>query len=203
MAVAVAELISPQEYLELERKSETKHEYIAGRVIEMAGGSEKHNTIASNVLITLGFQLRGRLGKAYSSDMRVYVPATGLYTYPDVTAIADKPLLDDSERDILLNPTVIVEVLSDSTEQYDRGEKFQNYRTIDSLQEYIMIAQDSHRVEHYVRQSNGQWLFSEATSLEATIHLPSIDCELPLRDVYDKVEISASSASHPLNGHQG
>ncbi|MEZ4614986.1 MAG: Uma2 family endonuclease [Caldilineaceae bacterium] len=114
----VAELISPKEYLELERQSKTKHEYIAGRMVEMAGGSEKHNTIASNVLITLGFQLRGRLGKAYSSDMRVYVPATGLYTYPDVTAIADQPLLDNSERDILLNPTVIVEVLSDSTEQW-------------------------------------------------------------------------------------
>jgi Uma2 family endonuclease len=200
---AVAELISPQAYLELERQSTTKHEYIAGRVVEMAGGSEKHNTIASNVLITLGFQLRGRSGKAYSSDMRVYVPSTGLYTYPDVTVIADKPLLDDSERDILCNPIVIVEVLSNSTEQYDRGEKFQNYRTIETVQEYIMIAQDAHRVEHYVRQSDEQWLFSEATSLDATIHLPSIDCELPLRDVYDKVEISVPTEAPYRNGHQG
>jgi Uma2 family endonuclease len=120
-----------------------------------------------------------------------------------VTVIVDQPLLDDSERDILLNPTVIVEVLSDSTEQYDRGEKFQNYRTIETLQEYILVAQNAHRVEHYVRQRDGKWLFSEATTRDAIIHLPSIACELPLRDVYDKVDVLPSSGSQPLNGHQG
>ncbi len=122
----------------------------------------------------------------------------------DVTIVADEICLNDNdERDILLNPTVIVEVLSDSTEQYDRGEKFQNYRTIETLQEYIMIEQDAHRVEQYVWQSDEQWLFSEATSLDATIHLPSIDCELPLRDVCDKVEISVPTAAPYRNGHQG
>lgn len=203
MTVAVAELISPQEYLELERKSLTKHEYIAGRMVEMAGASEEHNTIVSNVIITIGYQLRHRTGKAYPSDMRVRVPATGLYTYPDITVVAEQPLLEDNERDILLNPTIIIEVLSSSTESYDRGEKFQSYRTIDSLREYLMIAQNRHHIEHYVRQADGQWLFSEATALAASIHLPSIDCELPLTDVYDKVNIVTASDEHLVNGVQG
>ena len=131
------------------------------------------------------------------------IPATSLYTYPDVTVVADEALLDTDEQDVLLNPTVIVEVLSDSTEQYYRGEKFQSYRTIETLQEYILVAQNAYRVEHYVRRPAGKWLFSEATNTDATIHLPSIACELPLRDVYNKVDIFPSSASHPLNGHQG
>lgn len=203
MAVAVAELISPQEYLELERKSETKHEYIAGRMIEMAGATKNHNRIVNNTVFILMGQVRQRTGFVYSNDMRVRIPKTNLYTYPDILVVIGEDSFEDDCDDTLLNPTLILEVLSSSTESYDRGEKFQSYRTIDSLQEYIMIAQDSHRVEHYVRQPDGQWLFSEATSLDATIHLPSIDCELPLRDVYDKVEISTSSESHPLNGHQG
>ncbi|MBV7337771.1 Uma2 family endonuclease [Chloroflexi bacterium TSY] len=197
---AVAERISPQEYLELERKSETKHEYLEGRMIETAGASEEHNMIVSNVLFILIGQLRGRSGRAYPSDMRVKIPATGLYTYPDVVVVSDKPLLDDLERDILLNPAILIEVLSDSTENYDRGEKFQHYRTIESLTEYVLIAQDSHHIEHYVRQSDGQWLLSEATKLGETIHLPTIECELPLVDVYDKVDINPEQDN--LNGHQ-
>lgn len=164
---------------------------------------KNHNTISSNGIATIGYQLRGRLGKAYPSDMRVRIPATGLYTYPDITVIAGNPLLEDDERDILLNPAVIIEVLSASTENYERGEKFQSYRTIETLQEYIMIAQDAHRVEHYDRQPNGQWLFSEATTLAATIALPSINCELPLRDVYNKIEVPAQSIPRHRNGHQG
>ncbi len=199
----VAELISPQEYLELERKSPTKHEYIAGRMIEMAGATKEHNLIVGNVIFLLIGQLRGRPGTVYPSDMRVRIPATGLYTYPDVTVVVDETHLDDDERDILLNPTVIVEILSASTENYDRGEKFQSYRTIETLQEYIMMAQDAHHIEQYVRQPNGQWLFSEATNVEETIYLPSINCELPLQDVYDKVEIPAQSALRHRNGHQG
>lgn len=109
--------------------------------------------------------------------------------------VADLPLLEDNERHSLLNPTVIIEVLSPSTENYDRGEKFQSYRTVDSLQEYLMIAQDRYHIEHYVRQADDRWLFSEATTLSQRIQLPSIDCELPLADVYDKVQISPPSAS--------
>lgn len=197
---AIAERISPQAYLELERKSETKHEYINGRMVEMPGASRKHNLIVGNIIYIMMSQLRGRAGEAYPSDMRIRVPATGLYTYPDVTVVADKAELEDAANNILLNPTIIFEVLSSATEGYDRGEKFQNYRTIESLQEDIMIAQDAHHVEHFVRQPNGQWLFSEANGLAETIHLPSIDSNLPLADVYDKVEIATISDERSLNG---
>lgn len=203
MTVAVAELISPQEYLELERKSLTKHEYIAGRIVEMAGATREHNLIVSNVIFIFMSQLRGRSASVYPSDMRIRVPSTGLYTYPDITVVIGDDLLEDDERDILLNPTVIVEVLSPSTATYDRGEKFQSYRTIESLQEYLMIAQDHHRVEHYVRQPDGQWLFSEAMALAESIRLPSINCELPLADVYDKVDIATRSDDPYANGREG
>lgn len=185
---AIAELLSPQEYLEIERKSETKHEYIDRRMVEMPGTSEVHSSIIGNVVFTLGTQLRGRSGRVYSSQMRIRIPAVSRYTYPDVVAITDRPELEEDELDVLVNPAVIVEVLSDSTADYDRGEKFQNYRTIDTLQEYLMIYQDSPRIEHYVRQPDGSWIFSESTNIGETIHLPSIDCELPLSEVYDDVE---------------
>ena len=196
---AVAELISPQEYLAFERTSETKHEYINGQMIETVGATEVHNTIVGNVIFTLGSQLRGRAGKVYPSDMRVKIPATGMYTYPDVTVIADQPLLEDEERDVLLNPAVIIEVLSRSTERLDRGLKFQRYRTIETLAEHLLIAQDSHRVEHYVRQDDGQWLLSEAALLSETIHLPTVNCDLPLAEVYDDVDIRSNDQR--LNGH--
>ncbi|MEZ4734042.1 MAG: Uma2 family endonuclease [Caldilineaceae bacterium] len=198
---AALKLLTPAEYLAFERKSKTKHEYYAGRIVEMAGATKAHNLIGSNVIFILMRQLRGRSGEVYPSDMRVKIPATGLYTYPDVIVVATEALLEDAERDILLNPTIIVEVLSASTENYDRGEKFHSYRTIESLQEYVMIAQDSHHIEHYVRQPNGQWLLSEATSLAETIHLPTIDCALPLSDVYDKVTVVPKTASSRFNGH--
>ncbi|MEZ4658526.1 MAG: Uma2 family endonuclease [Caldilineaceae bacterium] len=197
---AIAERISPQEYLELERKSATKHEYINGWMVEIAGASRKHNLIVGNIIYVVMSQLRGRSGEAYPSDMRICVPATGLYTYPDVTVVADKAELEDAANDILLNPTIIFEVLSSATEGYDRGEKFQNYRTVESLQEYVVVAQDTYHVEHFVRQPNGQWLFSETSSLNETIHLPSVGCDLPLAEIYNKVEISTGSDNHRMNG---
>lgn len=197
----VTQLISPEEYLVLERGNETKHEYLDGQVTEMAGASKDHNLIVGNVIITIGSQLRGREGEVYPSDMRVRIPATGLYTYPDVTIVAQQPQFDTAEKDVLLNPTVIVEVLSESTESRDRGVKFQHYRTVESLTEYLLIAQDSYRVEHFVRQPDGQWLLSEATKLANVVILPTVDCELPLNEVYDKVEIQVNV--NGLNGrHQ-
>lgn len=196
-----AKLLTPEEYLAFERKSKTKHEYFAGRLVEMAAGATRaHNLIVSNVIFVFMRQLRGRSGEVYPSEIRVKVPATGLYTYPDVTVVATEARLEDPERDILLNPTIIVEVLSDSTENYDRGEKFHSYRTIESLQEYVMIAQDSYHIEHYVRQPNGQWLLSEATTLAETIHLPTIACDLPLADVYDKVTLTPKPEKSRFNG---
>jgi Uma2 family endonuclease len=187
--------ISISDYLAGERLSDTKHEYYDGEVFAFAGGSEQHNLIAGNVYASLHSQLRKRPCTVYPSDMRVKIPRTGLYTYPDVVAVCGTAYFEDAERDTLLNPTVIVEVLSPSTEKYDRGKKFQNYRTVDSLIEYVLIAQDTYRIEHYVRQPDQQWLLSEATSLEDIIELPSIQCILVLADVYEKVRIEDEAGS--------
>ncbi len=119
--------------------------------------------------------------------MRVKIPLTGLYTYPDVSALCGRPQFDDKQEDILLNPSVIIEVLSPSTEQYDRGKKFQHYRTLDSLREYLLIAQDSYHIEQYIRQDNGQWLFLAVDGLDAAIDLPTIACRLSLAEVYEEV----------------
>jgi Uma2 family endonuclease len=192
--------LTPAEYLAFERKCESKNEYWAGQVFAMAEASERHNLIETNVVSALHTQLRGRSCKVYPSDMRIKIPATGLYTYPDVTVMCDKAQFEDIDRDTLLNPTVIVEILSKSTENYDRGKKFQNYRTLESLTEYILIAQDAVHIEHYIRQSDNQWLLSEAKDLSAVVELPTIQCTLALIDVYDKVDIEPPAG---LNGHNG
>jgi Uma2 family endonuclease len=176
-----------EEYLAFERASEEKHEYLAGEIHAMVGASNNHNLIVANLIIALGIQLRGRSCLVYPSDMRVGIPAVGSYTYPDVTVVCGRPEFEDAEVDILLNPTVIIEVLSPSTEMYDRGKKFQNYRTIASLKEYILVSQDTHRIEQFVRQENEQWLLTDAAVLESSITLPSTNCTLALVDVYDKV----------------
>ncbi len=176
-----------EEYLAFERASEEKHEYLAGEVYLMAGASENHNLIVANLIITIGIQLRNRPCRIYPSDMRVRV-FNANYAYPDVTVVCSTPEFEDAEVDTLLNPALIIEVLSPSTEQYDRSKKFQNYRTLDSLQEYILISQDAPRIERYLRQENGQWLFSDAALLESTVEITSIGCSLPLSDVYDKVK---------------
>jgi Uma2 family endonuclease len=179
--------VSIAEYLAGERASDVRHEYANGRVFAPAGGSSRHNMIAGNILASLHAQLRDRECRVYSSDMRVKMRLLNRYTYPDVSALCGPPQFDDATEDTLLNPTVIVEVLSPSTESYDRGKKFQYYRTLESLQEYILIAQDGHHIDHYLRQDAFQWLLSEVDGLEGTLALPSIQCRLALADVYDKI----------------
>jgi Uma2 family endonuclease len=181
--------ISEEEYLASERTSPVKHEYYHGRIYAMTGGKEPHNLIASNALASLHSQLRRKPCRVYSSDMRVKILRTGLNTYPDVVVICGQPQFTDTIHDTLTNPTVIIEVLSPSTERYDRGLKFQHYRTIDTLHDYILIAQDHHHIEHYIRQQNGQWLLQEVTDLDGEIYLQSIACTLRLDDIYEKVEI--------------
>ena len=178
---------TPEEYLALERKATQKSEYVNGQVFAMSGASRAHNLIAGNVYREISSQLKGRPCEAYVSDMRVKVSTTGLYSYPDVVAVCGEIRFDDEQKDTLLNPTVLVEVLSSSTEAYDRGEKFALYRRLESLQEYVLIAQDKVRVEHFVRQGD-QWVLTEASNLDDTVHLASIGCRLALREVYDKVE---------------
>ncbi|MBI3951849.1 MAG: Uma2 family endonuclease [Acidobacteria bacterium] len=182
--------LTPEEYLAIERKAEYKSEYYAGEMFAMAGASEAHNLIVLNVSAELRAQLRKRPCKVYLSDMRVKVNPTGLYTYPDVTVVCGEVRFEDDHRDTLLNPTAIVEVLSPSTEGYDRGRKFEHYRKLDSLKEYVLIAQEKYHVERFVRQPGNQWLLSETDNVQDTIHLPSISCDLALADVYDKVDIA-------------
>lgn len=185
--------ITEQEYIEFERASTTKHEYYDGHIYAMTGASRVHNLIAGNTLAALHGQLRRKPCQIFPSDMRVKIRQTGLYTYPDLVIICGEPQFTDDALDTLLNPLVLIEILSPSTELYDRGMKFQHYRTIETLQDYILIAQDHCHIEQYTRQDNGQWLFQEAIGVEARITIHSIGCTLALEDVYEKVDIAPGS----------
>ena len=183
---------TPEEYLALERKAECKSEYFNGEIFAMSGATPQHVLIVTNVVSELRGQLKSRPCTVYSTDLRLKVSATGLYTYPDVIVVCGEPQFNDDHKDTLLNPTLIVEVLSESTKDYDRGGKFEQYRMLESFIEYVLIAQDKHHVEHFVRQPDNRWLLSETNRLEDTLELTSIGCNLALTEVYDKVELLGS-----------
>ncbi|HJZ50049.1 MAG TPA: Uma2 family endonuclease [Roseiflexaceae bacterium] len=188
--------ISESEYLELERGSASKHEYFAGEIFAMTGASEQHNLIASNVMAMLHGQLRGRSCRIYPSDMRLKVVQTGLNTYPGITVVCGPPeFTDPTKRDTLINPTIVIEILSPSTERYDRGLKFQNYRSIASLQEYILIAQDQQRIECYARHADNEWLLTEAVGADTSLQIASLSVVLDLNEAYEQVELPASPYS--------
>jgi Uma2 family endonuclease len=180
--------ISEEDYLETEDISEIKHEYYEGEIFVMTGASEKHNLIASNLIITLGIQLKKRPCRVYPGDMRVKIEQTGLYTYPDVSVVCGERKFDGKKSNTLLNPDVIIEVLSDSTESYDRGEKFRQYRLISSLKEYVMVSQHSRKIEKYSRTEGQKWIFTETGEDSPAIELESIGCVLEISEVYDKTE---------------
>nr|MBA3322623.1 Uma2 family endonuclease [Pyrinomonadaceae bacterium] len=181
-------LLTPKEYLAIERQSEFKHEYFAGEMFAMVGASKRHNLITANIIRILGNQLLERPCNVYSSDMRVKVNATGKYIYPDVVMACEEEQFDDAENDTLLNPVVVIEVLSESTEAYDQGKKFEQYQFVESLTEYLLIAQEPFRVEQYVRQSDREWRYSEYHHADDVVKISVIDCELTLKDVYAKAE---------------
>jgi Uma2 family endonuclease len=179
--------VSLEDYMAAERQAETKSEYLSGEVFAMSGASRQHNLIVWNLSGTLYAQLKGRGCEAYVGDMRVHIPATGLYTYPDIAVACGEPRFEDAALDTLLNPTLLIEVLSPSTEGYDRGKKAAHYRTLDSLREYVLVSQEEARVELLTRQKEGHWLLSEASRLDETVTLSSIGCTLRLADVYERV----------------
>lgn len=187
MPTAEKRFISPEEYLKIERASEIRHEYYNGEMFAMTGASRPHNVIAGNIFAELWAQFRDRDCETYQSDMRVKVDRKGLYTYPDVVATCDSPTFEDDELDTLINPRVIVEVLSKSTEDYDRGTKFEMYRRIPSLRDYILVAQDRVHVEHFQRQDGERWILEDFNTREGTLTLDSIACELRVADVYTKL----------------
>jgi len=180
-------LLTAEEYLAIERQAERKSEYFQGEIFAMAGVQRPHNLIANNVIRVLGNQLLERDCNVYSSAMRVKIKKIGKYTYPDVAVACGKEVFEDDDVDTLLNPMVIFEILSHTTEAYDRGTKFQHYQFIESLVEYILITQDAVRVEQYVRQNDRTWTYSQHQNLEDIVKLESINCELALRDIYVKV----------------
>jgi Uma2 family endonuclease len=184
---------SPEQYLAMERKADFRSEYDGGFITAMAGGSREHNLISGSLCGEIRYQLKGRPGMVFLCDLRLGVGPSGPFTYPDVMAVRERCQFLDGETDTLLNPTMIVEVLSESTEFYDRGRKFAHYRQLASLEEYVMVAQYEVRVERYTRRGD-DWILSEFTSLDDILRLASINCEVPLREIYDRIEFSGEAA---------
>jgi Uma2 family endonuclease len=194
MATHPKTYLTPEQYLEIERKAEFKSEYYQGEMFAMGGAREPHNLIVWNLATELGVQLRKRPCRAYVADMRVRVSATGLYTYPDITAVCGDPQFLDENRDTLLNPSLIVEVLSPSTEAYNRVRKFKHYRSVESVIEYLLVASESISTELYTRQSDGRWLLTAADHLEDSLDLQSVGVHVALADLYEKVDFPAPPA---------
>lgn len=189
MTVTTLERVSPFAYLEAERKSETKHEYLNGIIIPMSGASWIHTLICSNLIRLIGNLIERQDLTVHGSDLKVFSPKTHSYFYPDVAVVKGEPQLTDAYADTITNPSLIIEVLSESTEGYDRGDKFQAYRTIESLQEYVLISQDKLLIEIFTRRDDG-WHLTEAKGLDDTIHLQTLSYELALADVYAKVKFA-------------
>jgi Uma2 family endonuclease len=187
MSVQPKPYFTASEYLAIERAATDRSEYIDGEIVSMTGGSREHSLIISNLTGELRQQLKRRPCEAHASEMRVHVPAAHLYTYPDVVVLCGEPRFEDDHRDTLLNPTLIAEVLSPTTEAYDRGKKFELYRSLPSLREYLLITQDEPRIEQFTLQADGRWVFTATAGLEAVVTLGSIGCSLELAEVYDKV----------------
>jgi Uma2 family endonuclease len=185
-AVVTQTRYTAEEYLALERSATYKSEFHDGQIYAMTGASRKHNLVSGNIYRELSLQLKKRPCEAYINDMRVKADKAHSYHYPDIAVVCGTPQFEDAYVDTLLNPTLLIEVLSPSTEAYDRGGKFAHYRKIATLQEYLLVAQDQPSIERYVRQG-AVWILSEAVGLAASIPLDSIDCVLSLREVYDKV----------------
>jgi Uma2 family endonuclease len=187
--------LSPEEYLEIDRKAERKSEYYQGEMFAMAGASRRHSLIVTNLVRELSQQLKATPCEVHASDLRLRVSPTGFYTYPDVIVVCGPAQFADDQMDTLMNPSMIVEVLSDSTRDYDRGRKFQHYRTLPSLREYLTVAQETTHIEHWTRQQEHLGLLAEFSDLSQTIQLTSIACVLPLAEVYDKIDWTVAKNS--------
>ncbi len=181
---------TPAEYLELEEKAEFRSEYRNGEIVPMAGGTTNHNQISGNVYANLSFSLKGQDYRVYISDVRLWIPPNRQYTYPDVMLIQGKPIYLENTTATVINPRLVVEVLSKSTGNYDRGEKFDYYRSIPELQEYILIDQSCYHVMQYVKTNQGQWLLTDYTKAEDIVKLGSVDLVLTLNDIYDRVNFA-------------
>lgn len=184
-------VFTAEEYLALERQSEIRHEFLDGIVYAMSGESPEHSTISFNLGGIIHRQLSGKPCQGFSPNMKVRAGDERLYAYPDLAVACGATFFNDRHGKVLLNPVVIFKVLSRSTEAYDRGEKFERYKTIETLADYVLVSQDRARVEHFSRRPDGAWSLAEVEGLDASLELASINCRLPLAEVYDRVEFAA------------
>jgi Uma2 family endonuclease len=179
---------TPEEYLQLEEKSEFKNEYRDGEIVPMTGGTTNHNEISLNFCTNFKFRMRGKNYKIYMGDVKLWIPRHRIYTYPDVMVIQGEPIYEGTGTTKVTNPLMIVEVLSKSTENYDRTNKFRFYRSIPTVQEYIMIDQYEYLVEQFYKNADGQWVLTEYESIDAALSLNSIEFQIPLSDIYEEVK---------------
>ncbi len=188
-------IYTPEEYLEFEVNSEERHEYINGEVICVTGATPNHNQIVLNFGGTLNFGLKRQPYRVFVTDQRVWIPQKRIYTYPDVMVVQGELQLQEGRKDTITNPLMIVEVLSKSTRSYDKDEKFSAYRTIPTFQEYLLIEQYTMKVEQYFKTGKNSWTFSEYYDPNETVSLNSINFEITLEDIYDKVEFENSEVA--------
>ena len=191
MSAVAQQRYTYDEYLVRERVADTKSEYLGGQIFAMAGGSPRHNSIGVNLVASLKNRLRGSLCRPFNSDQRIRISASGLATYPDVSIICGELQLDAQDADAIVNPRVLFEVISKSTEGYDRGKKFDFFRQIDSLSEYVLVSQEDSQVECFTRQSDGNWLLSITKGLSGALRLSTVLVELPLVEIYEDIVFSA------------
>ena len=184
-------LLTAQEYLAIERDAQTKSEFYRGEMIPMPGVSYKHVKIDGNLYLQLRLLLDGKDFDVLGSDLRVRIPATGLYTYPDLSVCIGEPILEEKELDVLTNPALIVEILSKSTQKYDRGAKFEHYKTLDSLREYLLLTQDRISAELFERQPDGSWSKHLFEGAESVLQLPALGVEIPMAKLYARVKLDA------------
>ncbi len=185
---APTKIYSPQEYLELEEQAEQRHEYLDGKIIPMAGAKPNHNKISLNLSSRLNFALKGTPHDVYMSDLRLWIPDYRLYTYPDVMVVNTPLVFAENRQDTITNPLAIAEILSDSTEKYDRGDKFRMYRSVPSLREYLLISQTAIQVEKFSKNESQQWVLSEYAGKACKIIFDSFEFEISLEELYDRVE---------------
>lgn len=186
--------MSEDEFLAIERKAETKSEFHDGEMYAMSGAQRSHILITGNLLVAIHAQLRGRDCEVYSNDMRVHIKETGSYTYPDIVSVCGEPRFHDDKFDTLLNPVLIIEVLSPSTEKFDRGRKFDHYSRVASLKEYVLVSQDQMQVDRYSRQDESMgWFFRRFRRPDEIVELESIGCAIPLSAIYERVELTEAN----------
>jgi Uma2 family endonuclease len=185
---------SPEEYLELELPSVDKHEYIDGEIRLMPGGVPNHNRIINNLSAALNFAFKGKPYEAFVTDQRLWIPSKRIYTYPDIMIVKGELQLQEGRKDTLTNPSIVIEVLSKSTQNYDKGDKFTAYRSIPTFQEYILIDQYSQNIEHYVKTEQRKWTFQEYDEADGALNFASLPFEILIADLYDKVKFKSAEA---------